>query len=155
MRWAEGDHHRAADRGPGEEAKIAAGRIEPHRTRQHIDADHVVQQHLAGRAPEHGSHAVYGEERDRMPHLQRVGHEQHAPEERAAGEEEHAELDHAPRIVAIGERAREHAEEQIGQPMRQDGKARQSRRMKFLEDHPVADDMLTLSPIIASAEQTK
>ena len=41
-----------------------------------LRADDVVEQQLAGGAPEHTGAAVHDEEHRRVPHLQRVGQEQ-------------------------------------------------------------------------------
>ena len=65
MRRAEAEQDRAADRGARQQAEIARGRVQPHRARQLLAADDVVEQHLARRAPEHAGEAVNREDDDR------------------------------------------------------------------------------------------
>jgi len=107
-----------------------------------LRADDVVQQHLARWSPEYAGDAVHSENDGGVPGFQRVGEEQDAPGERARHEQQHADLDQAAGIVAVGERSHEDAEEQHRQPVRQDRVAAQGGRLEFLEHHPVADHVL-------------
>jgi hypothetical protein len=61
------------------------------------------------------------EQHHRVPHLERVGDEEVAPAGRRDDEAQHAELDDAPRVEAVGERARVDREQQERQPVRHHG----------------------------------
>ena len=141
-RRPEGEQHHAADRRTAEQPERARHRHQPHRAVQVVASGDVVDQQLRRRRPEHAGHAVDREQHHRVPDLQRVGEEQHAPAERAQHEQQHAELDDAARIVAVGERARPDREQQERQPVRDHRVAAERRRLEFLVDHPVADDVL-------------
>ena len=54
----------------------------------------------------------------------------------------HPELDEAPRVEPVVERADRHREEQERQPVRDHREATQRRRVELLEHDPVADDVL-------------
>jgi hypothetical protein len=139
---SEPEQQSTADAGPGEQSELAPGRIQPHRALQMLAPDDVVEEHLRGGAPEHARQAVDHEQRRGMPDLQLPGHEQHAPGDRHAREQRHAELDHAPRIEAVGHRAGRHRQEQERQPVRDHREAAQRGRIEAFVDHPVADHVL-------------
>jgi len=138
----EPEQQHAADAGPHQHAELARGRVEAYRALQVLAADDIVQQQLRGRSPEHAGHAVHDQQRGGVPDLQRPGDEQHAPGDRHAHEQRHAELDHAAWIEAVGERARVHRKQQKRQPVRDDGEAAERGRIELAEDHPVADHVL-------------
>src|SRR5262245_44192780 len=77
-----------------------------------------------------------------MPHAQGARQEQERPRERGEREEPLRDLDELSAIEAVGQPARVHREQQERHPVADDGESRQHRRMKRLEDDPVADDVL-------------
>ena len=79
---------------------------------------------------------------DGVPDAQRVGEEEQAPRERRQHEQGLRGLDQLAAVVAVGEGARPHREEQERHPVADDGEAGERRRVELLEDHPVADDVL-------------
>ena len=131
-----------ADGRTGQQAQPAGGGIQPHRALQQLRADDVVDQHLARRRPEHAGKAVQHQQRHRVPHLQRVGEEEVGPAQRRGDEQQHADLDQAPRIEAVGQRAGPHREEQERHPVRDHREAGQLGRCELLVHHPVADHVL-------------
>jgi hypothetical protein len=132
----------AAHRRPQQQAEVAPRRVQPDGALQLRRADDLMEQELRCRSPQDAGEAVHDEDRLGLPHLQRVGDEEEAPGERGQHEEQHAELNDAARIEAIGERARVDREQQERQPVRQDGEAAQRRRLKLLEHDPIADHVL-------------
>ena len=137
-----GEQHRAAHGRPAEKPEHARHRHQPHAAVKLLAADDLVDQELRRRRPQHAGKAVHGQDRDRVPDFERVGHEQHAPGERAEHEQHHADLDQAARVVAVGEHARIDREEQERQPVRDHRIAAERGRMELVEDHPVADHVL-------------
>jgi hypothetical protein len=101
-----------------------------------------VNQRLRRRIPQHAGDAMNHEQHHRVPHLELAREKERCPRDRNAREQHHADLNDAARIEAVRERAGPDREEQERQPMRDDGEAGEGRRMKFLEDHPVADHVL-------------
>jgi hypothetical protein len=79
-----------------------------------------------------------------MPHLQRTGDKEITPTKRGCDEESHSTLDNAAWIEPVRQRAGRHRKHQVWQPMRYHRKAGESRGMKFLEQHPVADDVFDI-----------
>ncbi|MET4603496.1 hypothetical protein ABIB90_002974 [Bradyrhizobium sp. JR4.1] len=79
-----------------------------------------------------------------VPHLDRIGDEEETPSARGNNEQQHAALNDAARIDPVGEPANRDREQQERQPVRQHRKARQRRRMEFLEHHPITDHMLNI-----------
>jgi len=95
----------AADSGAGQHSQIPRGRVQTHGTRQDGGLNHVMQQELAGRSPQHAGEAVDDQQYAGVPLFQRVGYKQHAPGERNHDEQEHAELDDPTWVEAIGQGA--------------------------------------------------
>ena len=133
-----------ADRRAGQHGEIARHGVEPHRALQIRRADDIVEQHLVRRLPQHPGAAVNHQDHHGLPHLQGAGDEEIAPAQRCGDEQRHADLDDPARVEAIGERAGGHREQQERQPVRHDGESRQGRRVEFLIQHPVADDVLDI-----------
>jgi hypothetical protein len=114
---AERQQQTAADRGAEQQAEPARAGEQPDRARQRGAADDVVDQELARRRPQHARHAVDREQQRGVPGLQAVGQEQPAPAERANHVEQHAVLDDAARVEAVGEHADRDREQQERHPV--------------------------------------
>ncbi len=133
---------RRSDSRAREHAEIARRGDQPHRAWKLRRADHVVEKKLRGWIPQHAGHAVHDEQHACMPHLELARVEQHAPRDRHARKDDHAKLDDPARIEPIAERARRDGQQQERQPVRNDCEAAKPGRFEFLEDDPVADDVL-------------
>ena len=141
-RGPERQHEHAAHARPHQHAEVARGRVEANRALERGRADDVVEQNLAGGAPEDTGAAVEHQQHHRVPDAQAVGQEQISPRQRHAREQHAADLDEAPRVEAIVERADGHREEQERQPVRHHREPAERWRMELLEHEPVADDVL-------------
>ena len=79
--------------------------------------DNVVDQELRRRSPEHASEPVDDQQHDRMPLFQAVVEEQDPPPEGGEDEHPHADLNDAPGIEPVAERARVDGEQQERHPV--------------------------------------
>jgi hypothetical protein len=140
--WTHRKQESAADCGAEEHAQIAAGGIETHRALQTVATDDIVQQQLRWSRPQHSGDPVRNEQRCGMPQLQRIREDQHSPRERHQYENHHAALNETPRVDALREGTDRHGKEQERQPVSNDCKAAERRRLEVLKDHPVGDHVL-------------
>ena len=97
---------------------------------------------MRGHIPENTRQAMDHQQQHGRPDLQGVGDEHVSPSGRTQHEKHHANLDQPPGVVAIGERTGRQREDQERDPMRDDCKAAQHRRIEFLEHDPVTHHML-------------
>src|SRR5262245_46320725 len=77
-----------------------------------------------------------------MPELNRIGIEQERPCCRYSHVHDLRDLNDFAAIVTIGEGSKINPEEQEWRPMAQNREACQHRRLEFLIEQPIADDML-------------
>ncbi len=103
-----------------------------------------MQQQLARGPPQDACAPMDSEQQSRVPGLQGSGQKQHPPRDRHTHEQQHAELDDAAGIEAVGERAAVDREQQKRQPVGNDRETGKGRRVEFPEDYPVADDVLDI-----------
>ena len=141
-RGTEGVQQSGADGRTGHHAEVTPGGAQAHRTGQQFSADQIVHEHLAWRQPQHARHAMQHQQYGGMPGLQQAGVDEQAPCHGHGHEQQHAGLDDATRVDAVGQRADMHREQQVGHPVRDDRESAQRRRAELLEHDPVADHML-------------
>jgi len=125
-----------------QKAHIATRRAQAHCARQLLGVDDLMDQHLRGRDPYHARAAMDHQQQHRLPQSHGIRQEHEAPADRHPAEHEHAGLNQPANIDSIRQCAAISGKEQIGHPMRNHGKTAEPGRMKFLEDHPVTDDVL-------------
>jgi hypothetical protein len=105
-------------------------------------ADDLMYQHLRCRYPDDAREPVDDQQQHGLPQRHRVGQKHDAPAHRYADEQQHADLNQAADIEAIRQPPLNPANSRNGTQCDMTAKAAQRRRMKLLEHHPVADDVL-------------
>ena len=141
-RRPEQQHEPTAHGRPQQDGEVAGRGVQTDRALKLRGPDHVMEDELRGGHHRHTGRAVEQEDHHRVPHPERPGEEEQPPRQRRHHEQDLARLDQLPAVIAVGERARVHGEEQERHPVADDGKAREHGRVKRLVDDPVADDVL-------------
>ena len=139
---AEPEEQRRADDRAGQDAEAAERRVQAYGAGQLGLLGEVVQQQLFGRSPERAGTAVQDQQHAGLPHLQRAGQEQHAPAHRDEHEQDLGDLDEPAAVVALGQPAEPHRQQQERQPVADHLEADERGGVELLPEHPVGDDVL-------------